>query len=92
MSSDENIKPITYLKTNPAGLISDVQRSKKPVIITQSGKAKVVVQDIGEYQKQKDLLLLLKTIAMGESDIKKKRLIQQNKLFSSIEKMLDSGQ
>ena len=91
MRYDEDIKPITYLKTNSADLINEVQESKKAIIITQNGEAKAVVQDLGVYQKQKDLLLLLRAVALGEAEIKRGDLIDQDKLFSEMDKKLNRG-
>lgn len=89
MRYNKDIKPITYLKTSSADLVTEVQESKRPIIITQNGEAKVVVQDLTMYQKQQDLLLLLKTIALAESEIKKHDLVDEDQLFSRIEKKLN---
>jgi prevent-host-death family protein len=86
MKLAQDIKPVTYMKTHSARLIEEVNEKHRPVIITQNGKAKVVLLDIESYEKQKETLLILKIIAQGESDIKSKKLIEQIKLFSKLEK------
>jgi len=87
---DEDIKPSTYLKTNSAALIEGVNKKGRPVIITQNGEARAVVQDLRQYQEQKNALLLLKMVAIGESQIKHGELIEQAKLFSRIDRKLNS--
>ena len=88
MKLNEDIKPITYLKTNSADLILEVQKSKRPIIITQNGEAKAVIQDLNEFQKQQDLIALLKAIAIGEQEIKNKDLVDQDKLFHRLDNKL----
>ena len=90
MKQCEDIKSITYLKTNSADLVNDVFDSKRAVIITQNGEAKVVVQDLVAYQQQQELILLLKAIAIGESEIKKSKVLKQEKVFSWIALKLKS--
>ena len=47
MNLKETIRPITYLETNAAEVLSTVTKKHTPVIITQNGQAKMVVQDTG---------------------------------------------
>ncbi|MDB4324715.1 type II toxin-antitoxin system Phd/YefM family antitoxin [bacterium] len=45
MSSKETIKPITYMKTNAADILTLVSERRGPVIITHNGEGKMVIQD-----------------------------------------------
>ena len=85
----EDIKPITFMKTHSADLINLVSDNHRPIVITQNGEAKAVVQDIQTYEKQKETMMLLKLVAQGEQDIKNKKYVEQNNFFTSIEKKLD---
>ena len=86
MKMKEDIKPVTYMKTHSSDLINTVSKNKRPVVITQKGEAKAVLMDVESYEKQKETLLMLKVVAEGEKDIKKGRVIEQDKLFSEIER------
>lgn len=88
MKLSTDIKPITYMKTNSSDLIKECISKKKPIVITQNGVAKAVLIDINSYEKQKDALMLLKLIAQGAKDIKEKRIIGQDDLFSRLDKKL----
>ncbi|ENZ3998578.1 TPA: type II toxin-antitoxin system Phd/YefM family antitoxin [Proteus mirabilis] len=49
MRYSEQIKPISYLKANVAEVMTKLTESGAPMIITQNGEAKVVIQDITSY-------------------------------------------
>jgi PHD/YefM family antitoxin component YafN of YafNO toxin-antitoxin module len=52
---------VTYLKENANKL--DVQ---EPLLVTQNGKAKYVVQSFEDYEYQQDSIALLKMMNMAE--------------------------
>ena len=64
-----DIKPISYLKANAAKVLVDIAERREPLIITQNGEAKAVVQDIASYQETRETLALLKLLALGAQDI-----------------------
>jgi prevent-host-death family protein len=68
MSFAEQIRPITYLKSNAAELVKEFATNPEPVIITQNGEAKMVVMDIVEYEKQQETMALLKLLALGKRE------------------------
>lgn len=88
MDFNDDIKPITYMKTNSADLIKQVKENHRPVFISQNGELQVVLQDLEEYQRQKDLLLLLRTIAMGEKEVNEGSIVSQEQFFSELDQKL----
>ena len=46
MKISNQIKPISYLKAHAAEIVRTLGVQREPLIITQNGEAKVVVQDI----------------------------------------------
>ena len=88
MLLSQDIKPISYLKTKTASVINDVNENQRPVIITQNGEAKAVVQDIKSYEDLINSLNLLKLIVQSENDIENNRTIEQEVMFESLEKKL----
>ena len=69
MSQRESVKPITYLKSNAAELVREVNEDGRTVTITQNGEAKVVVMGVDTYDRWKSALALMKLLAQGEADI-----------------------
>jgi prevent-host-death family protein len=56
----EDIKPISYIKTNAAEMMKYVNERRNPIIITQNGEAKAVLIDIETYQDTQDAFALMK--------------------------------
>jgi prevent-host-death family protein len=63
------IKPISYLKANAAEVLEDLQQQRQPLIITQNGEAKAVIQDVASYEETQETLALLKILALGGEQV-----------------------
>lgn len=63
------IKPISFLKTHAAEIVRNMAEQGEPLIVTQNGEAKVVVQDIASYEQTQETLALLKILALGKRQI-----------------------
>lgn len=69
MRYSEQIKPISYLKANMAEVMVKLTESGSPMIITQNGEAKAVIQCIESYEKTQETLALLKILALGQQQV-----------------------
>ena len=69
MRYSAQIKPISYLKANAAEILRHLADKREPMVITQNGEAKAVVQDIESYERTQETLALLKLLALGNRDI-----------------------
>jgi len=63
------IKPISYLKAHAAEIVRNIGEQREPLVITQNGEAKVVVQDIESYEQTQETMALLKILALGRRQI-----------------------
>ena len=63
------VKPISYLKANAAEVLSHLSDQREPLIITQNGEAKAVLQDIASFEETQETLALLKILALGNQDV-----------------------
>jgi len=88
MKIKEDIRPISYVKAHAADILTQVNKTRRPVFVTQNGEAKAVLIDSESYENMKNALGLLKAISRGENDIKNGRIIEQHEVFSGIEKKL----
>ena len=71
MKLANQIKPISYLKAHAADVIRDLSEQREPLIITQNGEAKMVLQDIQSYEETQETLALLKILALGNQQVEK---------------------
>ena len=69
MKLSEQIKPISYLKAHAAEIARTLGEHQQPLIITQNGEAKMVVQDIDSYERMQETVSLLKILALGNRQI-----------------------
>lgn len=69
MRYSSQIKPISYLKANAAEVLLDLAERREPVVITQNGEAKAVIQDVASFEETQETLALLKILALGNRDI-----------------------
>ena len=69
MRYSTQVKPISYLKANAAEVLSDLAEQREPLLITQNGEAKAVLQDVASYEKTQETLALLKILALGNEEI-----------------------
>ena len=69
MRYSTQVKPISYLKANAAEVLLDLAETREPMVITQNGEAKAVLQDIASFEQAQETLALLKLLALGAQDI-----------------------
>ena len=66
MKLSNQIKPISYLKAHAAEIVRQLAEQREPLVITQNGEAKVVIQDIESYEQTLETMALLKILALGD--------------------------
>lgn len=69
MKLSGQIKPISYLKAHAAEIVRHLRERREPLIITQNGEAKVIMQDIESYEQTQETMALLKILALGNRQI-----------------------
>ena len=74
MKLSSRIKPISYLKAHASEIVRTLRDEPEPMIITQNGEAKAVVQDIGAYEQTQETMALLRILALGSRQIEAGRV------------------
>jgi prevent-host-death family protein len=74
MKLSSQIKPISYLKAHAAEIVRNLGEKAEPLVITQNGEAKVVIQDIESYEQTQETMALLKILALGNRQIEEGRI------------------
>ena len=75
MKYSTQIKPISYFKTNAAEVIRELTETRAPLVITQNGEAKVVIQDVASYEETQATMVLLKILALGNRQIEEGKVV-----------------
>jgi prevent-host-death family protein len=84
-----DIKPVTYLKSRAADVLKHINETHRPMIITQNGEAKAVIQDPQSYEDMKNAISLLKLLSFAEEDIKNGNVQSEEDVFRSVEELLN---
>jgi PHD/YefM family antitoxin component YafN of YafNO toxin-antitoxin module len=84
----QDIKPISYIKTNAAEMMDYINEHKNPIIITQHGEAKGVFLDIESYQDMINALSLMKLLQFSEKAIGEGKVYKNEVVFSELRKKI----
>ena len=91
MKIREDIRPVTYLKSRTADLIDQLNKTRRPVVITQNGEARAVIQDPESYEQTKTAVGLLKLLAEGEDNIRTGKTYHQDEVFDRLARKLKAS-
>jgi prevent-host-death family protein len=69
MKYPRQIRSISYLKAHAAEVVRDLVERQEPLVITQNGEAKAVLQDVASYEETQERLAFLKILALGNRQI-----------------------
>jgi prevent-host-death family protein len=86
MKLSETVIPISEVKAHTARMIDDVVKHRRPVVITQNGRAKVIVQDLRSYEEMQESIALLKIAAQGGGNIREGKVKPLRKAFADVRK------
>jgi prevent-host-death family protein len=74
MRYSSQIKPISYLKAKAAQILQELEQQRRPLVITQNGEAKAVIQDVASYEETQETLALLKILALGAQQVEQGKI------------------
>ena len=86
MKLSEAIQPISYVKSNAAEVIDRVCETGEPIIVTQNGRARVIIQDLKTYERTQETLAVLELARQGDEDIEAGRTQPIKQAFSELRK------
>ena len=80
----QDIKPISYIKTNAADMMRYVNDNRNPIVITQNGEARAVLIDIDSYQNMQNAFNLLKVVQLSEKDVRSGLFKDSDQVFDEL--------
>jgi len=74
-------------------MLKQVNETHRPIVITQNGEPRAVLQGSVSYENMRNAIGMLKLIVQGEEDIRKGNISSQDEVFSELEALLkpDNG-
>lgn len=55
-------------------MLTQLAEQREPLVITQNGEAKAVLQDVKSFEETQETLALLKILALGNQDVQADRV------------------
>ena len=69
LNPSEDIRSVTELKRKTKEILSQVHRTKRPVVLTVNGKADAVLMDTKTYEKHLQAGNMARLLARAEEDV-----------------------
>ena len=88
MHISTDIKSVTYLKSKAADVLKQINETHRPMIITQNGEARAVVQDPKSYEEMRNAIALLKLLSQSEEDIRNGEVVSEDAVFAKVDELL----
>ena len=71
----EDVVPVSDLKINPGRVISQVDQTHRPVLLTSRGRGVAVVQSVRDYEADSEEREFLKAVVQGLMDVEEGRTV-----------------
>jgi prevent-host-death family protein len=89
MNLKNDIKPISYVKSNAAEMLRQVNETRNPIVITQNGEAKAVLLDTDSYEEMVNAISVLKLISQSEREIEDGKVLENDEVFRDLRNSID---
>lgn len=71
----EDIVPLSDLKVNPGKVVSQVDKTHRPVLLTNRGRGVAIVQSLTDYETDSEERSFLRGVVQGLMDLEEGREI-----------------
>ncbi len=69
----EDIVPLSDLKVNPGRIVNQVDKTHRPVLLTNRGRGVAVVQSLKDYETETEERAFLRGVVQGLMDLEEGR-------------------
>jgi PHD/YefM family antitoxin component YafN of YafNO toxin-antitoxin module len=69
MNLSTRVRYLSDFKANAAAILLDLEKQDEPLVKTQNGQAKTILQALGAYEKTQESLALLEILALGSRQV-----------------------
>jgi prevent-host-death family protein len=81
ISITEDIRTIAELQSEPMEVVKHIRKTGRPVVVTNKGKADLVIMDAATFERRLKLTNLARLLAEGEADIRSGRTQEASEFF-----------
>ena len=69
MRPSVDVRPVTEFRSHASAVIDQVQRTKRPVVLTQHGRSAAVLLNVGVYEDLVDEVAVIRDIRTAEAQL-----------------------
>jgi prevent-host-death family protein len=84
MRPTQDIRPLAEFRANLAAVVRQVQRTKRPVILTQHGRSAAVLVAAAEYEALLERAALLEDVRVAEGEVARGRGVAHGKAQAAV--------
>lgn len=84
------IKPISYVKAHASEIIKELAEGGGPLVVTQNGESKAVIQSVEDYERTQETLAMLKLLTMSEREVQAGRVRPVADVFRDLRDELEA--
>ncbi len=80
----ESLKPLEDLKFHTSEAVDKIVNSHQSLILTENGIAKIIVQNIKDYEQMQETLNILKILALSNKNLREGKVRNIDESFKFI--------
>jgi prevent-host-death family protein len=86
----EDLTPISDFRVRTAEIVAKVQKTKRPVILTQRGRSVAVLEDIHIYERRTGRVELLEAVLEGLCSAGTGAVVSHTRVMAELDKLLNA--
>lgn len=83
-----DVLPVTEFRANTSSMLTRLQATKRPVVLTQHGRGAAVVMDVSVYEGMLDEIAILRDIRIAEDQIARGEVILHDEVVARLKAKL----
>ncbi|MFY9225578.1 MAG: type II toxin-antitoxin system Phd/YefM family antitoxin [Blastocatellia bacterium] len=84
ISLEQDIKPLSEFRANAAGFIEQINKTGRPIVLTQNGRGAAVVLGVAEYDALMEKIELLEEISIAEMQMNEGKVTENEEARKQI--------
>ena len=81
---DEDVKPLSEFRAHVTSCLSQVRKTRRPVVITHHGKSAAVLLGVSEYEGLMNKMEILEDIRLAEDQLTQGRGVSHEKALKEV--------
>jgi prevent-host-death family protein len=79
-----DIQPLSAFRKQASALIDEIQRSRRPLVLTRNGRSAVVVLDVGEFERMVERIELLEDVQTAREQARRGETVPQQEALAYV--------